>query len=591
MDQFITWDAGGTTIHVPAIPNGIGLVVTLFGFGAGLALLLWVLRNWEKRRAVGLAISNWANLAKRFFTTKYLWLVLPLAATAIVWALANYVWQLPGILHDVLARLGALLKTNTTTTHEATNTSIRNLGYTFAALAGALAIFATIPFQLIKVWVNERSTRTAEENLTTNLINQAVANLGAQKEVNRLCRTVTYTKDGKPKAMFQWYDEPHELPDADTDENGHLQRKTEIWRHVTVNLPNLVVRYGALASLQRIADDSDRYSHTVTKLLSDYIRTTANETFDEARPRNDKEKEILKPRADFDSALAVLAQLPKTQKTKAPAPQFRTDLSRINLQRCDLAGYDFSHMNLDFAQFQNARLFETKFSGASLKHANFAGATLMLAVLDHADLSSAKLERADLANSSLIGATFTKASFSRKAALFNSNMRDIDLRGASLIKAKLNNSNLQRAKLQHARLDKAELNHADLRNAILTDASLEQAELKRTWIDGADFSGSNLFEVEFEWKKNSFSPKSLRGAGLASVDLSHPFQCGKVKDLGALLSQSFGDASVKLPEGLKAGQPPLEHWSTQNLDLNDFKNAWRRHQSDIGYIPSSRVPI
>lgn len=51
------------------------------------------------------------------------------------------------------------------------------------------------------------------------------------------------------------------------------------------------------------------------------------------------------------------------------------------------------------------------------------------------------------------------------------------------------------------------------------------------------------------------------------------------------LAEAFGDASVKLPHGLKAGDPPLDHWPPKKLDFSDFFNQWRAFQKSIGYTP------
>ena len=52
--------------------------------------------------------------------------------------------------------------------------------------------------------------------------------------------------------------------------------------------------------------------------------------------------------------------------------------------------------------------------------------------------------------------------------------------------------------------------------------------------------------------------------------------------------EAFGDGSVKLPDGLKAGTPPLEHWAPEELEWEEFKKRWRAYQADIGYIPPER---
>lgn len=585
MDQFITWGDSGTTIHVPPIPNGISLVVTLFAFGAGLTLLLWLLRNWNKRRAFGLAISNWARIAKRFFANAYLWILLPLAAALIVWALVSYVSQLPGILHDVLARLTSLLSDSATAGDYPTNTSIRNLGYTFAALAGALAVFATIPFQLIKVWVNERSTRTAEENLTTSLINQAVTGLGAQKEVNRLGRIVTYTKDGKPKELFQWHDEPHDLPDSDQDENGNLLREIKSVQSISQTVPNLEVRLGAIYALERIAQNSDRDHVRIMEILCAYIRENApawGAQKNELGPWPDypedptpKELETYRktlylresdrgtwvqdlksnyaPRADIQAAIEVIGRRTPAQialEQKRPHRQsdeaYRLDLRGVNLQAADLSNLNLKRTLLTAAHLEGANLSDAHLEGANLWNAHLEGANLGWAHLEGANLMWAHLEGADLVC-------------------------------AHLERANLMWAHLEKAILSYTHLEGADLKGTHLQGAFPNGAHLEGADLSYAHLEGADLSGAHFSATTF------FNPASIRGAGLKDVDLTIPNT--DPNQLPQLLAEAFGDASVVLPYGLTAGSAPLDDWSSVKLGQTEFRDAWYAYKRKTATTP------
>ena len=56
---------------------------------------------------------------------------------------------------------------------------IRNLSYVIGVLAAA----ATLPFTMIRVWINERNAQATKQGLVTNRINTAVAGLGTEKTV------------------------------------------------------------------------------------------------------------------------------------------------------------------------------------------------------------------------------------------------------------------------------------------------------------------------------------------------------------------------------------------------------------------------
>jgi hypothetical protein len=99
---------------------------------------------------------------------------------------------------------------------------IRNLPYATAVLLGVLAAAATLPFTMIRVWINERNTQATEQGLITDRSNTAVAGFGTEK--------TEYTA------------------------------------------PNLEVRVGAIYALEHIAEDSDRDHTHIMAVLCACIR-------------------------------------------------------------------------------------------------------------------------------------------------------------------------------------------------------------------------------------------------------------------------------------------------------------------------------
>ncbi len=103
-------------------------------------------------------------------------------------------------------------------------------------------------------------------------------------------------------------------------------------------------------------------------------------------------------------------------------PQWRPNLSGINLSRCYLFEADFSDLNLSDADLSRACLI-----GANLSRADLSGANLMGAYL-----GEAKLESANLSWTKLLGASLTSA----------------DLRGANLLGAQIDQADFVGARLQ-----------------------------------------------------------------------------------------------------------------------------------------------
>jgi uncharacterized protein YjbI with pentapeptide repeats len=161
----------------------------------------------------------------------------------------------------------------------------------------------------------------------------------------------------------------------------------------------------------------------------------------------------------------------------------------------------------------------------------------------------------------------------------------LDLRGLDLRGAQLPEARLRGVILDHARLDGANLYRAKLNDARLWSASLSRANLWETSLEGADLwmaklDGAALVRTSLD-EATVFSPSVLRGAGMKDFDLSR-------STVDAPLEEAFGDGSVRLPPGLHAGLPPLEHWAMEPLDYSDFHASWRAWQNRSGSSAARR---
>ena len=133
---------------------------------------------------------------------------------------------------------------------------------------------------------------------------------------------------------------------------------------------------------------------------------------------------------------------------------------RANFASADLAGRDFSSLNLRGIKMDRALLKGSDFTEAHLQSANLVGAILQEACFDRADLSRARLSGADLVSSSLEDACLAKAEMEfalaanpvlRGACLREADMSGTQLDAAVLIGADLRKANLRGAGFRHAR--------------------------------------------------------------------------------------------------------------------------------------------
>lgn len=183
---------------------------------------------------------------------------------------------------------------------------------------------------------------------------------------------------------------------------------------------------------------------------------------------------------------------------------------RAMLEKCDLRGLDFSHMNFADAVFLECRLDES-----AARNVCFAGAVLRGSVFDRADLTSADFRRADLRSASFEEATL------QDACLDRSDIRqDMFSEGASSFKgAILTRANFAESKLKNADFTGAILAKANLTNADLRGASFRHAEMTETQVGGAsmadsDFSGAVL-DKSMEGKLDM---TRLKGPNFRSID-------------------------------------------------------------------------
>ena len=240
---FLNWQGDPTSAAV-----GFSDGVFLFIIGVQIIGLYWWLflvprRDRDIHRARLLSALNFRG----WWQDHYVIVVIGAGLVMIAAAFHYYLIDIIRSVRLIVAQLVALLSETQTPApadiatpsqigKSGDPTAIRDLSYAIAVLLGVLVAASTVPFALIRVWINDRTIKAAEQGLITDRINTAVTGLGVEKTVKQTA------------------------PDGTTTENTDA---------------NIEVRLGAVYALERISQDSDRDHMQIMEILCVYIRTNA----------------------------------------------------------------------------------------------------------------------------------------------------------------------------------------------------------------------------------------------------------------------------------------------------------------------------
>ncbi len=298
-------------------------------------------------------------------------------------------------------------------------------GALIAALLGA-------PFLIWSTVLRHQTVRYQKEGHITDRINKAVEQLGSEKSVEQIGRSVTVwtgeptrisypvervaslvdqprTKAGEKEWIEYFNDQTEEVgegqyqtvatwPDERTiiewlGQGVVLGGKETVglegpWQVFKETAKNIEVRIGAILSLERIAQDSTRYDNgrdhiRVMEILCAYIRENTetpilNVEFDEIGP--------FETEPDIQIALDVIKRRSREQIRLEAIQEYRLDL-----RACDFRGYDLGRGSFRGAIFALCRL-ET----ASLRFSDFSGSRFDGSVLNFVDFRKSNLTGADL---------------------------------------------------------------------------------------------------------------------------------------------------------------------------------------------------
>lgn len=268
----------------------------------------------------------------------------------------------------------------------------------------------------------------------------------------------------------------------------------------------------------------------------------------------------------------------------------------------DLAGWDFSAMDLSSAQFPHGDLTGARFNAATLTYTGFLNATLKSTdfsdawmhgtSLEATDASAANFSRADLTNANASGVHWAGANLT-DAIISGTNMGGAfdltaqqlystasykfrDLRGTKLNYMNMSGWSFHGVDLTDAQLEFSNLTGADFSSAILSGTGLYTCR-----IHDADFGGVDLSSTRLSWS-------DLRGSRGVALD--------NTKDSGIILPDGTYDgfssdfAFLRVWNYLGAKAIPIQ--ITQDvhrpfritIDLD--RNPWR---STIAFKPGINV--
>ena len=272
-------------------------------------------------------------------------------------------------------------------------TAIRDLSYAIAVLLGVLVAASTVPFALIRVWINdrtikaaerstaaaERTTNAAEQGLITDRINTAVTGLGVEKTVKQ------------------------------TAPNGKITENTDA---------NIEVRLGAVYALERISQDSDRDHMQIMEILCAYICTNAPWDMDTDVPWDpETPTPFKKPRADIQAALTVIGRRAPDKIALERTKGFVLDLRDADLRVADLRDGDFAQAWFWHSNFQFAWLARTNLEGANVNDATLSYARLIKTRFDaKTNLQNTLFDKAYVFNTNLSKTGVTQEQLSQMYA-------------------------------------------------------------------------------------------------------------------------------------------------------------------------------
>jgi len=256
------------------------------------------------------------------------------------------------------------------------------LAQSSAILLGALIAATSLVFTLIRVWINERTTRATEEGLITDRINAAVASLGSDKTIK--------TEDGE------------------------------------ITVPNIAVRVGAILAMERMAKQNDGVHCHIIEILCTYVRQETRGLTSYAKQFRDK------PREDIQTTINVIGR--RTEEQIAIEPLDLLDLSHSFLNHTNFTKGCFSRVD-----FRNASLSHAKVEDANFSNADFYGAEMRMINFRNTNFDGANLIGADLKKTKFSSSPPIRVPFFSLSDFQGTAFKRIDLSHSNITEENLKN--------------------------------------------------------------------------------------------------------------------------------------------------------
>lgn len=204
----------------------------------------------------------------------------------------------------------------------------------------------------------------------------------------------------------------------------------------------------------------------------------------------------------------------------------------------------------------------------ALNHASLISTDLQLIDLREANLREATLWKSDLKRAALMGADLSNGNLSKvnlmgadlsEATLTQVKLVDTNLSGANLMEANLNQANLSGANMRGATLHLADLSNANLSAVDLHNAILMSTNLTGAIVKGADFSEVRCNAVQFTNidLSNVNGLETIQHGGPSTIDINTLVKskgkipevflrgCGVPDEIIAYIPSLFGGIAIE----------------------------------------------
>jgi hypothetical protein len=314
--------------------------------------------------------------------------------------------------------------------------------------------------------------------------------------------------------------------------------------------PNLEVRLGGILSLERIGQDSVAYDggrdHVrVMEILCAYVRHNA------PAPIAGIERDPVPPRADIALAMRVIGRRSKEQRDVE---------ARWGAKADPEATWPFDEPAPDVPKGADIETSELAFERWKKRFVGYHGYRL--------DLRSIDVRKADLSGGVFGGAEMSEAL-----------LDEADCERSVFIGASLANTKMSLTELSSACFDRADLFGAEISGATMIGTAFIAARLAEVSFYGCEIVGGRFDRADYF--TSYFDNSGLEFSLFRHTNLSNS------KLTFAQIACAFGDASVKLPDGVGPQHPNWPaHWP--RWDVGDLKSEWEKWRSDpAAYEPPS----